>query len=210
MATLEFYFDCSSPWTYLCFARVHEVIERTGAEVIWKPILVGGVFNVVNKEVYELRAKPNPIKGKYYVKDLQDWANFTGIKIGQPPVFPVKAVDPMRGAIVAQDEGKLVLYAWAMFEAYWGDLKDISQPEEIAKICEKVGIDPEMLLKRIKDQDIKDRLKQNTEEVIERGGFGSPTMFVNGESMFFGNDRLPLVEAALKGELPLKKAAARG
>ena len=60
------------------------------------------------------------------------------------------------------------------------------------------------------DQDIKDRLKQNTEEVIERGGFGSPTMFVNGESMFFGNDRLPLVEAALKGELPLKKAAARG
>lgn len=210
MATLEFYFDCSSPWTYLCFARVHEVIERTGAEVIWKPILVGGIFNVVNKEVYELRAKPNPIKGKYYVKDLQDWANFTGIKIGQPPVFPVKAVDPMRGAIVAQDEGKLVPYAWAMFEAYWGDLKDISQRQEIAKICEKVGIDPEMLLKRIKDQDIKDRLKQNTEEVIERGGFGSPTMFVNGESMFFGNDRLPLVEAALKGELPLKKAAARG
>ena len=81
-----------------------------------------------------------------------------------------------------------------VYEAYWGDLKDISQPEEITKICEKVGIDPEMLLKRIKDQDIKDRLKQNTEEVIERGGFGSPTMFVNGESMFFGNDRLFMLQ----------------
>jgi 2-hydroxychromene-2-carboxylate isomerase len=138
------------------------------------------------------------VKGRYYVKDLQDWARYCGIEIGKPPVFPVRAVDAMRGAIVAQDEDKLVPYAWAVFKAYWGDLKDISQPDVLRDICKSVGLAPDMVSRRIKDQDVKDRLRENTEEVIRRGGFGSPTMFVNGDDMYFGNDRLPLVEAALK------------
>ncbi len=197
MAVLEFYFDCSSPWTYLCFARVEAMVERTQAEIQWKPILVGGIFNKVNESVYEQRANPHPVKGRYYVKDLQDWARYCDVKIGQPQVFPVRAVDPMRAAIVALDEGKLPEFAWATFEAYWGDLKDISQPEILADICTKVGLDPAQVAARIKEDDVKARLRQNTEEVIERGGFGSPTMFVNGDDMYFGNDRLPLVEDAL-------------
>lgn len=198
MSRLEFFFDCSSPWTYLAFSRIEGVVERTGAEIEWRPILVGGVFNKVNQDVYEARANPHPVKGRYYVKDLQDWARYCGIEIGRPPVFPVRAVDAMRGAIVAQDEGKLVPYAWAVFRAYWGELKDISQPDVLRDICESVGLDPDMVSRRIKEQDVKDRLRENTEELIRRGGFGSPTMFVNGDDMYFGNDRLPLVEAALK------------
>lgn len=197
MATLEFFFDCSSPWTYLAFSRIEGVIERTRAKVEWRPILVGGIFNSVNQTVYESRANPHPVKGRYYVKDLRDWARFCGIEIGQPPVFPVRAIDPMRAAIVALDEGKLVPFAWATFRAYWGDLKDISQPDVLAEICRTVGLDWQMVGHRIKEDDVKNRLRQNTEDVIARGGFGSPTMFVNKTDMYFGNDRLPLVEAAL-------------
>ncbi|MDO8839575.1 MAG: 2-hydroxychromene-2-carboxylate isomerase [Parvibaculum sp.] len=197
MATLEFFFDCSSPWTYLAFSRIEALAERAGVAIDWRPILVGGVFNAVNESVYEARANPHPVKGRYYVKDLQDWARYCGIEIGRPPVFPVRSVDAMRAAIVAQDEGKLPAFSWATFRSYWGDLKDISQPDVLAEICAGVGLDWETVSHRIKDDDVKDRLRANTEELIARGGFGSPTMFVNKTDMYFGNDRLPLVEAAL-------------
>lgn len=194
---LEFFFDCSSPWTYLAFTRIHDIVARTRAEIMWKPILVGGVFNAVNKDVYERRANPDPRKSLYYMKDLQDWASYTGVAIGQPQVFPVNAVRAMRGALVAQDAGKLVPYARAVFEAYWGELADISQPEVIGHIAASLGFVPAAFLARLEEQGIKDRLRANTEELIARGGFGSPTMFVEGTDMYFGNDRLPLVEAAL-------------
>ncbi len=194
---LEFFFDCSSPWTYLAFTRIHDVIARTKAVVEWKPILVGGVFNEVNQEVYERRANRDPRKGNYYVKDLADWARFAGIRIGRPPVFPVNSVRAMRGALIALDEGKLVRYATAVFEAYWGDLLDISQPEILGRVAAGAGYDAKGFLARIEDPAIKARLKANTDELIARGGFGSPTMFVDGDDMYFGNDRLPLVEAAL-------------
>jgi 2-hydroxychromene-2-carboxylate isomerase len=196
---LEFFFDCSSPWTYLAFVRVHEIVARSGAEIVWKPILVGGVFNAVNQEVYERRAKPEPRKTAYYFKDLQDWARHAGVAIGQPPVFPVNAVKAMRGALVALDEGKLVPYARAVFEAYWGKLEDISQPVVLSRIAAEVGLEPSAFLARIDEAAVKERLRANTDELIARGGFGSPTMFVDGTDMYFGNDRLPLVEAALMG-----------
>lgn len=199
MATIDFYFDCSSPWTWLAFTGIHDIADRNGATINWKPILVGGIFNAVNQSVYEQRANPVPVKARYYQKDLADWADYYGIKIGMPPVFPVNAVKCMRGALVALDEGCLVPYARAVFEAYWGDLKDISQDEVLAAICDEVGLDSTDFLVRITQDAIKARLRANTDEVIERGGFGSPTIFV-GTSMFFGNDRLPLVERALTNE----------
>ncbi len=199
MATIDFYFDCSSPWTWLAFTGIHDIADRNGATINWKPILVGGIFNAVNQSVYEQRANPVPVKARYYQKDLADWADYYGIRIGMPPVFPVNAVKCMRGALVALDEGCLVPYARAVFEAYWGDLKDVSQDEVLTAICEEVGLDSTDFLVRITQDAIKARLRANTDEVIERGGFGSPTIFV-GTSMFFGNDRLPLVERALTNE----------
>jgi 2-hydroxychromene-2-carboxylate isomerase len=196
LATLEFFFDCSSPWTYLAFTRIHDVIARTKAQVSWRPILVGGVFNAVNQDVYERRANPDPRKASYSGKDLQDWARLAGIAIGKPQPFPVNAVLEMRCCLAADEKGKLVDFARAAFKAYWGDLEDVSKPEVIAGVCRAAGLNPVEILARASAQDIKDRLRANTEEVIARGGFGSPTMFVNGNDMYFGNDRLPLVEAA--------------
>ena len=197
MARLEFFFDCSSPWTYLAFTRIHAVVERTKAEIVWRPILVGGVFNAVNRDVYERRANPDPRKASYSGKDLQDWARLAGIAIGKPPVFPVRAVAAMRSALAADEQDALVPFARATFEAYWGELKDISQADVLDDICVKVNLDPASIHARAETAEIRDRLRANTEEVIARGGFGSPTMFVDGDDMYFGNDRLPLVEAAL-------------
>lgn len=194
---LEFFFDCSSPWTYLAFEHVQGIVERTGAVVEWKPILVGGVFNAVNQSVYEARANPQPVKARYYTKDLQDWARFVGVEIGRPPVFPVRSVNAMRGAFYALDHGKLVPYARALFQSYWGALNDISQDVYIESASSDAGLDPKALLSYAKSEDGKARLKANTDDLIARGGFGSPTMLVNRTDMYFGNDRLVLVEAAL-------------
>lgn len=198
MATLEFFFDCSSPWTYLAFTRVQPVVARTGADIVWKPILVGGVFNAVNRDVYERRANPDPRKAAYSAKDLGDWARLTGLRIVMPPpVFPVRATLAMRCALAAQEEGKVVEFSRHCFEAYWADGKDISLPHVVGEICERADLDAAHILDRVQAAEIKDRLRANTDEVIARGGFGSPTMFVDGTDMYFGNDRMELVEAAL-------------
>jgi len=195
---LDFYFDCSSPWTYLAFHAVQPLAAELGAEIIWKPILVGGVFNAVNRTVYDNRAKPNPRKQSYMIKDLADWAALYGLSIVFPPkVFPVNSVKCMRGAFAALDEGKLVPYATAAFEAYWSHDQDISGDEVLASIAGQAGMERQRFFAAIETEDCKKRLRANTDELIARGGFGSPTMFV-GTSMFFGNDRLPLVRAALE------------
>jgi len=103
----------------------------------------------------------------------------------------------MRGALFALDQGRLEGYAEAVFDAYWGDLKDISQDDVLADVCAKISLEKSAYFAALADQRIKDRLRENTDELIARGGFGSPTMFVNGDDMYFGNDRVPLVEVAL-------------
>ena len=193
---LEFFYDCSSPWTYLAFSKIEDVARRHNADLIWRPILVGGVFNAVNPSVYETRERPVKAKARYYAKDLQDWAHLYGLKIGQPTVFPVNSVKAMRGAFVADEHGKISPYSRCVFEQYWGENRDISKDEVLRDIVGTVGLDEKEYFTRIASPEYKDRLKRNTDELIERGGFGSPTMFADG-AMFFGNDRLMLVEHAL-------------
>jgi len=193
---LEFFYDCSSPWTYLAFSKIEDVARRHNADLIWRPILVGGVFNAVNPSVYETRERPVKPKARYYAKDLQDWAHLYGLKIGQPTVFPVNSVKAMRGAFVAHEHGKISPYSRCVFEQYWGENRDISKDESLRDIVKMVGLDEKEYFSKIASPEYKDKLKHNTDELIERGGFGSPTMFVDGD-MFFGNDRLMLVEHAL-------------
>ena len=196
---IEFFFDCSSPWTYLAFENIQPMAEDLGVAIVWRPILVGGIFNSINPSVYESRRAPVLAKARYSGKDLQDWARVAGLKIKMPPsVFPVNSVKVMRACIVLEAQDKLVPFARAAFEAYWGADLDISQDAVIESLCDKVGVDPELLFVAIADQAIKDQLKANTDEVMARGGFGSPTIFVNGTDMYFGNDRLPLVRAAVE------------
>ncbi len=193
---LEFFFDCSSPWTYLAFSRIEDLARRHDATLIWKPILVGGIFNTVNPSVYETRQHPVKAKARYYGKDLQDWARLYGLKIIQPAVFPVNSVKAMRGAFVAEEHRVLPRYSRRVFESYWGDDRDISRDDVLREIVIGVGLDAAEFFDKIARAEYKDKLRANTDELMERGGFGSPTIFVDG-SMFFGNDRLVLVEHEL-------------
>ncbi len=198
MARVEFFFDCSSPWTYLAFHNFAVMADELGQAVEWKPILVGGIFNTINPSVYVSRETPVPAKARYQAKDMQDWARQAGIKITWPTtVFPVNSVKAMRACIVAAQSDRLMPYARAVFETYWGDDRDISQDDVLADIATKCGFDALEMAEKIQTDEIKLTLRENTEALMRRGGFGSPTIFLDRDDMYFGNDRLPLVRAAL-------------
>ncbi len=199
----EFFYDCSSPWTYFAFERIQPMLAELKVPIRWRPILVGGIFNAVNQEVYTSRAAafatPDAPRTRYYTKDIQDWAELCGVTIKLPPGHPISSVKAMRGAFFAEEQGLIVPYSSAVFETYWsGDNPDIANDDVLAGICNAVGVDLEGFFRAINDQQYKDLLRANTDEVIARGAYGSPTMFINGDDMYFGNDRLPLVERKLR------------
>jgi 2-hydroxychromene-2-carboxylate isomerase len=198
VADIECFFDCSSPWTYFAFHNLLLMRGELGIDIAWRPILVGGVFNAVNPSVHSSREKPVPAKVAYNRKDQEDWARHLGIRMHyRPTVFPVNSVRAMRACVLLWPEDKLVAFAQATFEAYWGDDKDISQVSVLREICQKVGVNSEKVLAGIEQQVIKDQLRAITQELIDRGGFGSPTIYVGGDDMYFGNDRMPLIREAV-------------
>ena len=196
---LEFFYDCSSPWTYFAFTRMIPMARQLGVVVRWRPILVGGVFNAVNQQVYASRedmfTKPeNKRKMDYYLKDLGDWAELSGVNAIWPANHPINSVKAMRGAFFAEEQGLLLPYSEAVFSAYWGGkTPDIASDEVLLAICQQVGLEEEGFFKAIGSQASKDMLRGNTDELIERGGFGSPTLFINRDDMYFGNDRIELI-----------------
>jgi len=195
---IEFFYDVSSPWTYLAFVNVQALAKEEGAEVVWRPFLVGGVFNTVNPTMYRMRENPVPARDAWVKQDMQAWARLAGLTINFPPkVFPVNSVKALRGLLWAKTQGREVELATACFELYWAEDKDISQDDVVAEAARRASLDPVSLAKAITEPGVKEQLKANTDEVIARGGFGSPTIFV-GDEMFFGNDRLPLVREALR------------
>ena len=197
MRAVEFFYDYSSPWTYLAFTRIEDVCRRNRADLEWRPILVGGIFNSVNPSVYEARERPVPAKARYMAKDLRDWAELYGLTIRFPPsVFPVNSVKSLRGALVALEHGKISTYSHAVFAAYWDSDRDISRDDVLRDIVGEIGLDAVEYFEKIAAPAYKERIRANTDECVRRGGFGSPTIFV-GDSMFFGNDRLVLVEHEL-------------
>ena len=194
---VEYFLDCSSPWTYLSFKGIQELSKRKSFEIIWKPILVGGIFNTINPSVYESRQ--NPIKEKlvYSQKDLEDWSKSRGLDITMPKVFPVNSVKVMRGSFFFQDAGKIEDYLEAVFYAYWTKGKDISEDDILKSIVVQLNGSAEEYFDFIKTTEAKERLISNTQELMDRGGFGSPTFFLNGDDMYFGNDRIQLLEEKL-------------
>lgn len=194
---LEIFFDCSSPWAYLGFEQVQTLAAELDFDLIFRPVLVGGVFNAVNKSVYHVRENV-PVKGAWVRKDLRDWCRLTGIHIEFPPsVFPVNSTKAMRACLLLEAHGALTSFARAAFEAYWGRNQDISQDAVLAEICRSINIDPAIAVPRLGDQKLKDELRANTDELIARGGFGVPTFFLDENDMYFGVDRLFMIREAV-------------
>ncbi|MBE19469.1 MAG: 2-hydroxychromene-2-carboxylate isomerase [Gammaproteobacteria bacterium] len=196
---IEFFYDCSSPWTYLAFSEIENLVARQDLKLIWKPILVGGVFNSSNPSVYASRENPVKAKQNYSTKDLQDWSKIRGLTINWPDVFPVNSVKAMRGAFYAINKEMISEYSSRVFFSYWTEGNDISQDEVLIEIISSLGFDSQDFFSFIELDQTKELLKSNTQELIDRGGFGSPTIFIDENNMFFGNDRLKLIEEILQG-----------
>ncbi len=200
MSTLEFYFDLSSPWTYLAFTNVQGVIARTGAHISYRPILVGGVFNAVNPAVYAAREQTENRRVQHSWKALKDWAALAGVEMNFPSAFhPAKSVNAMRMCCaVADDMPALTAFTKGAFESYFGREENLDDPDVLVAVANAAGLDGAAIRAASVLDATKALLRANTDELIARGGYGSPTMFVGGSDMYFGNDQLPLVEAALE------------
>ncbi|MFL2753840.1 MAG: 2-hydroxychromene-2-carboxylate isomerase [Gammaproteobacteria bacterium] len=197
MKKLEYFLDCSSPWTYLSFMGVLDLMERKDFKIIWKPILVGGIFNSINPSVYESRKNPIKEKLDYSQKDLADWAQYRDITINWPKIFPINSVRAMRGAFYFIDNGNIESYLEFIFKSYWSDGKDISSDDFLSAVAGRFNVSPDIFFEFINQSKTKTRLINNTQELMDRGGFGSPTFFINDNDMFFGNDRIQLLEGLL-------------
>lgn len=190
---LEYFFDYVSPFSYLADSQVPALVERTGAELVYRPFFLGGVMQASgNKPPATV-----PNKGKYMFSDIARWCERYGLELKFNPHFPVNTVKPMRAALVALEGGQFPAFHAAMFQAMWHDEKNLGEAEVLGEVIAGAGLDAEAILARIGDDDVKAKLKANSDEAVTRGAFGAPTFFVEGE-MYFGNDRLDFLEAKLK------------
>lgn len=201
---IEFFYDLSSPWTCLAFFNLAGVLDRHQCTARLRPILVGGVFNAVNPAVYAAREQADNRRMQHSWKVLKDWAALAGVEMNFPSQWhPAKSVTAMRFCCaLADDMPALSLFTRAAFESYFGRQENLDDPAALVAVANSAGLDGEALLRASQTDDVKALLRSNTEELIARGGYGSPTIFVDGNDMYFGNDQLPLVEQALRRTSP--------
>ncbi len=193
---VEIFFDLSSPWTRIAFHNVRQWAAEKDVDVVWRPFLVGGVFNAVNDSVYAGRQNPDNPKFRLTYVWLKEWAKMAGVAMNFPsPHHPVKSVHAMRFCCALQeDQGALLRFAERAFEAYFADQHNIDDPAVLVAVAEAAGLDGETIARQATSDEVKARLRSNTREAIDRGAFGSPTFFVAKKFMYFGNDQLPLVQ----------------
>lgn len=190
---VEVFFDVGSPASYLAWTQLESIAQRANAKIIWRPMLLGAVFQAVGNT----SPAAIPAKGAYMLKDLQRFSNIYGVPFNFNPFFPLNTMHLMRGATAYLEEPEFQTYLAAIFNALWTEKLNMESPEVVAAVLTKAGLDTTDFMDRISESEVKERLKDTTEEAVTRGVFGAPSFFVNGE-MFFGQDRLSFVETALK------------
>lgn len=190
MKTLEFFFDFSCPYAYLASTRIERLAKEGKAKLVYKPFLLGGVFQALGSAPMQSMAEA---KAKLNHLDMHRWVDHWGVPLVMPAGHPNRTVLALRAAIASND---LPRASRALFDAYWGEGRDLSDPEVVADTLTRAGLDGEALVRRADDPAIKDDLRKRTDEAIERGVFGAPTVFLESE-LYWGQDRLDLVARAL-------------
>ncbi|HZG29851.1 MAG TPA: 2-hydroxychromene-2-carboxylate isomerase [Ensifer sp.] len=196
MKQVEFFFDVGSPFSHIAWRALPEIAARTGAQIVWRPILIGGVF----KATGNVSPMTVPAKGSYSTIDLYRWAEYYGIPFQMNPHFPINTLPLMRGATAMLMRGPKALEAYldAIYPAMFEQPVNLGEPAEIGKVLARAGIDPQALMAEIGTDAVKDKLRTDTDDAVQRGVFGAPTFFV-GTEMYWGQDRLMFVERALQG-----------
>ncbi|WP_137886292.1 2-hydroxychromene-2-carboxylate isomerase [Pseudomonas sp. 2FE] len=190
--SVEFFFDFGSPTTYLAWTQLPKIAADAGAEITWRPMLLGGVFKATGNQ----SPVSIPAKGRYMLQDLARFAQRYGVPMAFNPHFPINTLTLMRGAAGYLGTAQFQPYLKAVFEALWVEQKNLGKPEVVAEVLSAAGLDPAEFERLVNDEAVKQRLKSITEEAIRRGAFGAPTFFV-GNEMHFGQDRLDFVAEAL-------------
>lgn len=192
---IEFFFDVGSPYSYLAATQIDRVGEGAGAEVRWRPFLLGGVFKDSGNDMPARVAA----KARWMLRDLSLWADAYDVPFRFPSRFPLNTLHAQRALAAATHRWPDALrpFALALFRAYWCEDRDISQPDEIGTAARAAGLDAEVVLASTREQEVKDLLRRWTGEAVERGAFGAPTFFV-GDEMYWGNDRLELMARNLR------------
>jgi 2-hydroxychromene-2-carboxylate isomerase len=190
--TLDLYWDFSSPFAYLGATQAEALAARTGATLSWRPMLLGAVFKAIGQEQAPILSW-GQAKRAYYFKDLERWAELYGVPFGFPTRFPMLTLKALR-AYLALPEDRRGAFRERTFRAYWGEDRDIADEAVLAELA---GEDPSALAARIQSPEIKKELVDATQSAIDRGVFGAPTWIVDGRELFWGQDRIALVERAL-------------
>ena len=190
--TVTFCFDFGSPYSYLAYNYLSP-IKETGARIVLKPVLLGGIFKATGNQPPATVQK----KGEYMFKDIQRWSNKLGISFKMNPYFPILTVPHMRGAILAQKKNILEEYMQSMFDSMWLKGLNLNDQEILTKVASESGIDPNDFAEGISSDEIKDELRLNTQFAIDKGAFGVPTYFLENE-IFWGIDSIKFLLESLK------------
>ena len=194
MKSVEFYFDLGSPYSYLAYYRLLQIAEQQEIQVVYKPILLGGVFKATgNRSPIEI-----PVKGVYSILDMQRWAEYYQIPMQMNPHFPMNTLTLMRiltGVQLLHLE-KFEQVLKLLFDAMFGTPQNLNEPTVLAEVLKPSGFSVEDIMSMVQSEVVKQKLITETEQAIQRGIFGAPTFFV-GDEMYWGQDRLHFVEQAL-------------
>ncbi|EJM74240.1 2-hydroxychromene-2-carboxylate isomerase [Pseudomonas sp. GM49] len=192
--TVEFLFDLGSPTTYLAYTQLPAICEQTDSQLIYIPILLGGVFKATGN------ASPAtiPAKGHHMIQDLDRYARRYGVPLKFNPHFPINTLMLMRAVtgIQMHHPERFVAFIDCLFNALWVDGRNLNDPATVAAVLSGNGFDPDEVLALTSDETVKATLKDNTEKAVQRGVFGVPSMFVDNQ-LYFGQDRLDFVLEAL-------------
>ncbi len=192
--SVEFYFDVGSPTAYLAHKRLKQLKLEYGCSIIYHPVLLGGLFKASGNS----SPVTVPAKGRYMMmEDLPRFAKLYSVPLNTNPHFPINTLNLMRGAVSSLDEEYFDTYIDTIFKAIWVESRNMGDIDTVIEVLSDAGLDAKSILDATQNPEVKQQLISNTEQAVERGLFGAPTMFVDGE-MFFGQDRLQFVEAALK------------
>ena len=194
MKSVEFYFDLGSPYSYLAYYRLLQIAEQQEIQIVYKPILLGGVFKATgNRSPIEI-----PVKGVYSILDMQRWAEYYQIPMQMNPHFPMNTLTLMRiltGVQLLHLE-KFEQVLKLLFDAMFGTPQNLNEPTVLAEVLKQSGFSVEDIMSMVQSDVVKQKLITETEQAIQRGIFGAPTFFV-GDEMYWGQDRLHFVEQAL-------------
>lgn len=192
---IEFFFDYGSPYSYLADSQLPALAARHGAELVYRPFLLGGVFKATGNQSPAMETIA--AKRAYGGPTMRRWVARYGVSFASNPFFPINTLPLMRLCIAAQLEGVFETFHRTVYPAFWVDGTNLGDADVIGKLLGSAGLDVAKLVERSGQDDAKKTLRANTDEAVARGAFGAPTCFL-GEEMFFGADHLTFLEEALE------------